>query len=115
MPKKALVRKLRGREKEVQEGRQREREGGLGGGSRNTWHDVLHLLSLFSLLLSLHALRGSEEQTEGHERHASADPGDHVRPVVLDGGGVLQDLPGKTRRSRGTRGGGATGKNSEDT
>ena len=69
--------------------------------TRNTWHDVLHLLSLFSLLLALHALGSTEEQTEGQERHASSDPGDHVRPVVLDGGGVLQDLPGESTQVKG--------------
>lgn len=56
------------------------------------WQDVLHMLRLFALLFTLHALRCAQEQAEGQQGHASANPRNHVRPVILDGRGFLQDL-----------------------
>lgn len=70
------------------------KKGGVSGAQRlfDTWQDVLHMLRLLALLFTLHALRCAQEQAEGQQGHASANPRNHVRPVILDGRGFLQDL-----------------------
>lgn len=68
----------------------------------NTWHGVLHLFGHLPLPLTLHALRATQEETEGQEGGARPYPGQHVRPVVLNAGGVLQNLTGTAQHTQTT-------------
>lgn len=63
-------------------------------------HEVLHVLRLFETLLRANAPRRREEDDGGDEQLADADPGDDVRPAVVELGhaGVFQHLQRKTTK-----------------